>query len=138
MPQEAQQCGVGKHSVSLLLSTLPLSLFSLFLSLARRAILRVIRRLGITARIQIIILVPCLIDARYFGLALMMAFTEFMSSCCCAATSLSLSYLVLSPFLLSLSFFFFLPLHYLIRNYLCLPSCLSGLGGPGPPLSPFG
>lgn len=104
MPQEAQQCGAGKHSVSPFLSV-SLSLSSspfLSLSLLSRtsSYPQGNSRVGDhTARVQIIILVPCLIDARYFGLALMTAFTEFMSSCC-AATSLSLFLSFLFVFLL--------------------------------------
>lgn len=42
-----------------------------------------------TGTVQVIILVPGLIDARYFGLALMTAFTEFISSCRRRALKLS-------------------------------------------------
>lgn len=132
MPQKAQQCRGRKpiHSASLSLS---LSLFlpappSLLLSFspARRELsLGQFASAGCgSAAVQIIILVPCLIDARYFGLALMTAFTEFM---CPLATrpatfpflsrlSLFLSrVLSLSPSLALLSFS---GAHYLARNYL--------------------
>jgi len=78
--------------------------------------------------VQIIILVPCLIDARYFGLGLMTAFTEFMS--CYAATLSSLR----SPHPLFLALFLSFLLSLLSRTKLSPSPFLSR---PEPHLLPF-
>lgn len=94
--------------------------------------------------VQIIILLPCLIDARYFGLVLMTAFTEFMSSCA-ARGNFSL-FLFFSPTVCSLSSSFSPPPSYRPTTFLRIisheiisasPFCLAAERHPDRPSPSF-
>lgn len=124
LPQEAQQCEAEERALSL-----PPRASSSHLSDCPWGNSRV--RAG-NQPVQIIILLPCLIDARYFGLVLMTAFTEFMSSCRARGNfSLFLSFspsVFCPPFSPPLACpppSRYLSPHYLARNYLRLSFCLA-------------